>query len=59
VRDLLAEESLLLATAGAEAGFHVIYCRLASTTLRMTDERVIVTQLLRDHRYALRLLGLV
>jgi hypothetical protein len=49
----LAEDPLILASAGEEGQFHVIYNRLASNMLRLGDERPVVTQLLRDHPYAL------
>jgi hypothetical protein len=47
----LADHPLLLATAGKD--FHIIYCRLNSNQLRPTDERPIITQLLKEHPYAL------
>ncbi|AFZ42368.1 hypothetical protein PCC7418_0125 [Halothece sp. PCC 7418] len=45
----LADHPLLLATAGED--FHIIYCRLNSNQLRQTDERPIITQLLKEHPY--------
>jgi len=52
-RSVLAEDPLLLATAGQGSDFHVIYCRMAADTLRVADERPVVARLLREHPYAL------
>lgn len=45
----LLEDPLLFATGGNDDSFHVIYLRLASNQLSLSDERSIVTQLLKDH----------
>lgn len=47
----LTGDPLLLATGGED--FHVIYCCLASDKLQNTSERPVITQLLREHPYAL------
>ena len=47
----IAEDPILFATGGDD--FHLIYTRLNSDSLRLTDERPIITRLLRDHPYAL------
>lgn len=52
-RTMLAEDPVLFAAAGRDQAFHVIRSRLAGNRLRLTDERHIVTRLLRDHPYAL------
>ena len=46
-----ADDPLLFATGGGD--FHLIYTRLKSDSLLLTDERPIITRLLRDHPYAL------
>ena len=51
VSQLLAEDPLLLASAGSE--FHIIYGRLQSERLLASDERPVVNQLLNNHPYAL------
>ncbi|HIE25944.1 TPA: hypothetical protein EYP66_01500, partial [Candidatus Poribacteria bacterium] len=48
--DALAESPLLFAESN---GFHILYCRLASDRLRLTDERAVVNRLLQQHPYAL------
>ena len=48
--DALAEAPLLFSESN---DFHVLYCRLASDRLRLTDERAVVNCLLREHPYAL------
>ncbi|MFL5542939.1 MAG: Eco57I restriction-modification methylase domain-containing protein, partial [Longimicrobiaceae bacterium] len=53
LRGLLAEDPLLLATAGAEGGFHVLYCRMAAERLSVAQERQVVGELLRRHPCAL------
>ncbi|MFO1489493.1 MAG: TaqI-like C-terminal specificity domain-containing protein [Kiritimatiellia bacterium] len=52
-RQALAEDPVLFASAGDGNDFHVVYCRLTSTDLSRGLERPVVTQLLRDHPYAL------
>ncbi len=47
----IAEDPILFATGGDD--FHLIYTRLDSDRLRLTDERPIITRLLRDYPYAL------
>ena len=49
-RRALAEDPVLFADAN---GFHILYCRLATDRLRLTDERAVVNRLLREHPYAL------
>ena len=49
----IAEDPLLFATGGENSGFHLIYTRLDSHRLRLTDERPIISRLLNDHPYAL------
>ena len=49
---VLADDPMLLAGGGEDSAFHVIYCRLASVLAR-GFERPVVTQLLREHPYAL------
>ncbi len=44
---------MLFAGGGEDEAFHVIYCRLASNSLARGCERPVVTQMLRDHPYAL------
>ncbi|MFP5274489.1 Eco57I restriction-modification methylase domain-containing protein [Coleofasciculus sp.] len=51
VSQLLAEDPLLLASAGSE--FHIIYGRLQSERLLASDQRPVVNQLLNNHPYAL------
>lgn len=46
----LAEDPLLFAES---SDFHILYCRLASDRLRLTDERAVVNRLLLEHPYAL------
>lgn len=48
----LAEEPVLFAT-GANGGFPIIYIRLSNAVLSLNDERLVVTQLLKDHLDAL------
>ena len=50
LNDILAEPSLLLAE---DNGFQIIYSRLASERLRLTDERAVINRLRREHPYAL------
>jgi hypothetical protein len=52
-QQLLADEPTLLAAAGADGEFHVIYCRLASDRLSVTEERQVIGTLLQQHPYAL------
>jgi len=49
----LADDPVLFAGGGEGNAFHVIYCPLASDTLARGLERPVVTQLLREHPYAL------
>ena len=49
----LADDPVLFAGGGEDEAFHVIYCRLASNALARGLERPVVTQLLREHPYAL------
>jgi hypothetical protein len=49
----LADDPVLFAGGGDDNAFHVIYCRLASDALARGFERPVVTQLLREHPYAL------
>ncbi len=49
----LASEPVLWATGGADNAFHVIYTHLNSDRLRLTAERRVITQLLKNHLYAL------
>jgi hypothetical protein len=49
----LAEDPVLFAGGGDDNAFHVIYCRLAADGLPRTLERPVVSQLLREHPYAL------
>ena len=48
--DALADAPLLFAESN---DFHILYCRLASDKLRLTDERAVVNHLLLEHPYAL------
>ena len=50
---VLADDPVLFAGGGEDNAFHVIYCRLASDALPRGFERPVVTQLLREHPYAL------
>ncbi len=49
----LADDPVLFAGGGEDNAFHVIYCRLASEAFARGLERPVVTQLLREHPYAL------
>jgi adenine-specific DNA-methyltransferase len=49
----LTDDPVLFAGGGEDNAFHVIYCRLASDALARGFERPVVTQLLREHPYAL------
>jgi adenine-specific DNA-methyltransferase len=49
----LAEDPFLFAGGGEDNDFHVIYGRLASDDLSRGFERPVVTQMLREHPYAL------
>jgi len=49
----LADDPVLFAGGGEDEAFHVIYCRLTSQNLSRGLERPVVTQLLREHPYAL------
>ena len=48
-----ADDPLLFATGGKDDYFRIIYTRLDSDRLRLTDERPIITRLLRAYPYAL------
>ncbi len=52
-RNALAEDPVLFASGGVDDAFHVVYCRLASPDLKRGFERPVVSQLLREHPYAL------
>ena len=52
-RSAPAEDPLLLAAAGEDGRFHIVYARLASPRLPLDAERLIVQRLLPDHPYAL------
>jgi len=53
-RAAIAENPVLFATAGEDNSFHIIYCRLHSEgRLRITDERILINRLIRDHPYSL------
>ena len=49
----LASDPILFATGGSDADFHIIYVHLDTDRLSLTTERRLITQLLRDHPYAL------
>lgn len=49
----LASDPVLFATCGADGDFHIIYVHLNADRLSLTTERRLITQLLRDHPYAL------
>jgi hypothetical protein len=49
--EALAQDPILLASGGED--FHVIYARLSSEPLLAGLERLVITQLLKDHPYAL------
>src|SRR5882724_10333191 len=51
--EALADDPVLFASGGDDEAFHVIYCRLTSDALSRGFERPVVTQLLREHPYAL------
>src|SRR6266581_53709 len=50
---VLGDDPVLFACGGEDNAFHVIYCRLACNALARGLERPVVTQLLREHPYAL------
>lgn len=52
-RQALAEDPILFASGGEDGAFHVVYCRLSSPDSRRGHQRPVVSQLLRDHPYAL------
>ncbi len=52
-RGSVAEDPILFASAGTDNDFHVIYVRLQGDRLRLTDERPIVSRLVKGHPYAL------
>ena len=47
----LSNDPLLLATAGDD--FQIIYCHLTTDQLRQSEERPLITELLKEHPYAL------
>ena len=49
----LAGDPILFATGGSDGAFHIIYAHLNSDRLALTTERRLITQVLRDHPYAL------
>lgn len=49
----LAEDPLLFAGGGENNDFHIIYARLKSDRLSLSQERPVASRLLRDHPYAL------
>ncbi|TRZ95011.1 MAG: hypothetical protein D4R82_02885 [Dehalococcoidia bacterium] len=49
----LAEDPVLFAGGGQNNDFHVVYSRLPQDRLLLGQERPVVTQLLREHPYAL------
>jgi methylase of polypeptide subunit release factors len=51
--EALADQPLVFAEAGDSGQFKVLYARLASDRLRLTDERAVVNRLLREYPYAL------
>ena len=51
--DALANDPILLASGGTDGVFHIIYTHLNSDRLPLTTERLLISQLLNDHRYAL------
>ena len=53
VKEALAEDPVLFASGGDENAFHIVYCRMAASDLRRGPQRPVVSQLLRDHPYAL------
>jgi len=52
-RQALVEAPVLFASGGEGNAFHVVYCRLTEDRLLLGLERPVITQLLRDHPYAL------
>jgi hypothetical protein len=52
-RQALTELPILLATAGESGSFHIIYSRLDADRLLLAPQRQVVTDLLREHPYAL------
>jgi hypothetical protein len=52
-RQALVEPPTLLATAGQGGNFHIIYSRLGADRLLLAPQRQVVTDLLREHPYAL------
>ena len=53
LRGYLEGPPVLFATAGDDAGFHVIYCRLTADLLLLTHERPVIARLLNEQPYAL------
>ena len=51
--NVLYEAPLLFATGGIDDSFRIIYIRMAYDQLSLTNERLVVTRLLKDHLYAL------
>lgn len=53
VSKVLADDPVLFASGGSDSAFHVIYARIASDTLFLGPERLVVNRLLKEHPYAL------
>jgi len=53
VSKFLADDPVLFASGGSDAAFHVVYARIASDTLFLGPERLVVNRLLKEHPYAL------
>jgi hypothetical protein len=51
--EVLADDPVLFAAGGQDSGFHVIYSRLASDSLLLGNERLVVNKLLQAHPYTL------
>ncbi|MBA3019243.1 MAG: Eco57I restriction-modification methylase domain-containing protein [Proteobacteria bacterium] len=51
--EVLAEDPVLFASGGQGDEFHIIYSRLSSDRLFITQERPVVSKLLNDHPYSL------
>ncbi len=53
VSKVLADDPVLFASGGSDSAFHVVYARIASDTLFLGPERLVVNRLLKEHPYAL------
>jgi hypothetical protein len=51
--DALLEDPILFAAGGEDNSFHIIYCQLPDENLKITRERPVINQLLKDHVYSL------